>query len=93
MHNDCFIFTLSNPHAIPPTKYSLKPGKIGTQCRSTSCAVFGSGDINVSANSNSNLTSFTSFPGSYVNTTEKGDTTFTGAYRFSSKEIEVYLVL
>jgi TLD len=47
-HPDCFIFTLTNPHSIPPTKYQLNPGNSGIYCDQSYHATFGGGnDITV----------------------------------------------
>jgi hypothetical protein len=94
-HPDCFIFTLTNPHGIPPTKYTLKPGDTkAVKGEPNSGVIFGSGhDIHVYSNSHAESTSNTTFPESYVDTTGKGNGTFTGSRYFTAKEIEVYSVV
>lgn len=89
-----FIFTLSNPHAIPPTRYQISPSRINFSiyCDPACCAAFGMTDIYVSNSSSQNMESCTNFPHSFVDTTGKGNLTFTGNYNFSSAEIEVYVV-
>jgi len=91
-HPNCFIFTLHNPHHIPPSKYPLLPGdKHGIRCNSAYGPVFGGGDdIRVYSNSNNTNSSFTYFPNSYIDTTGKGLETFTGVKYFTTKEVEVY---
>jgi TLD len=92
-HPDCFIFTLTNPHSIPPTKYQLKPGNPhGIYCAQSYHANFGGSAILVTPNSHQNNESCTIFPGSYDDTTGKGTSTFTGARNFTTNEIEVYSV-
>jgi hypothetical protein len=55
--------------------------------------IFGSGhDIVVVSDSNQNKASSTNFPSSFVDTTGRGQKTFTGDYNFTTNEIEVYLV-
>jgi hypothetical protein len=93
-HPDAFIFTLFNPHSIPPTKYLLQPqDAFAIRGHHSYCAVFGSGDITVTSNSNINNTSSAYFPSSYVDTTGRGKLTFTGTINFTCQEIEVYQVL
>ena len=92
-HPECFIFTLTNPHNIPPTKYPLKDPKdeYAIWCLPGSGPSFGRGrDIAVKSSSPND--SYTDFPKSYSDTTGKGDKTFTGALRFTTNEIEVYSV-
>ena len=38
-------------------------------------------------------TSYTNFPHSYIDTTNKGNNTFTGAKNYTANEIEIFLVL
>ncbi|CAF0818161.1 unnamed protein product [Adineta steineri] len=88
-----FLFTLRNPHNIPPTKYTIKYDyvEIAIYDDSDSGPRFGSGaDMRVCDNSNSNYASYTIFPTSYNDTTGKGKNTFTGAKNFSTSEIEVF---
>ncbi|CAF3572370.1 unnamed protein product [Rotaria sp. Silwood1] len=52
---------------------------------------FGSGhDIYLANVSNSNNSSYIGFPSGYVDTTGKGNNTFTGARNFTTSDIEVY---
>ncbi|CAF1387192.1 unnamed protein product [Rotaria sordida] len=88
-----FLFTLTNPHNIPPTKYLINPGKaVHTVHHNSSCGpYFGAGpDMYLANGSNSNNSSRTNFPASYLDTTGKGNDTFTGASNFTTSDIEVF---
>ncbi|CAF3618799.1 unnamed protein product [Rotaria sp. Silwood1] len=88
-----FLFTLTNPHDISPTKYLINPGNIGSAVYHHSAygPTFGSGhDIYLANVSNSNNSSYIGFPSGYVDTTGKGNNTFTGARNFTTSDIEVY---
>ncbi|CAF4214461.1 unnamed protein product, partial [Adineta steineri] len=88
-----FLFTLINPHNIPPRKYNIKPARAAyAVCHAdTKGPTFGNGhdmfvyDYNVSNNS-----SYTIFPWSYNDTTYKGNNTFIGAEHFTTTDIEVF---
>lgn len=92
-----FIFTLSNPHNIPPTKYI--PSKQAF-CNSVNYGPHFY-DIHVVPNSNDYATSWSIFPRRYVDTTGKGKTTFFEPARldsynnpcFAVSDIEIYSVL
>jgi len=92
-HAEGFIFTLSNPHNIPPTKYSRNlQNTYSIHCHQSFGPIFGAGyDIIVdyTYQNNRNYTHFTS----YTDTTGKGDNTFTGARYFTTTEIEVFSVI
>jgi hypothetical protein len=91
-----FVFTLINPHGIPPTMYSNN----GPESNNNSYSIydysnygptFGGGfDLHVSDCSNTNLSSYTNFPYSYEDTTGYGNKTFTRSYFFQTNEIEVF---
>jgi len=89
--SSAFLFTLTNPHQIPPTKYSIKSPNDNTIL---SCLwlgpTFGRYDICVSSDSNKNTFSNIGFPSNYYDTTGMGDKTFTGGQKFQTSEIEVY---
>ena len=86
--NDPFLFTLTNPHGIPPTKYEIKLRNHAIYDHANYGPTFGAGfDLCVKGPSETN--SF-SFPHSYVDTTKKGFGTFTGERNFQMKDIEVY---
>lgn len=95
-HPLSFIFSLSNPHSLPPTRFSLKPGNPYAIlcCPSSnkySFAFGGGSDIIVCSDSHSSNHSFFKFPFSYVDTTGKGRLMFTGTEKFTTRDIEVYL--
>jgi hypothetical protein len=97
-HPNTFIFTLTNPHSIPPTKYLLKPNdQYAVMCfdyPNRWCFAFGGGsDIIVCSDSHQNQFSHSNFPHSYVDTTGRGKETFTGSTKFVVQEIEVYCVV
>ncbi|CAF1122271.1 unnamed protein product [Rotaria sp. Silwood1] len=88
-----FLFTLTNPHNIPPTKYIINPDKTeyAVYHRYDYGPTFGSGhDIYLTNASNLNVLNYTEFPGSYLDTTRKGNATFTGARNFTVSDIEVF---
>lgn len=91
-HPECFLFTICNPHDLPPTKYPLKKASANAVFLSSdTCASFGSGcDLKVSPNANLHSDSYTNFPHDYEDTTGKGHATFTGAKQFHASEVEVY---
>jgi len=91
--SNAFLFTLTNPHNILPTKYPVQPSKTqhtvyhGNGYGPT----FGGGhDLYVCTNSNSNNSSYTNFPNTYTDTTGQGNNTFTGTRNFTASDIEVF---
>jgi len=90
---NAFLFTLTNPNDIPPTRYPVQPSK-------TQHTVYHSGgygptfgashDLHISSNSNSNNSCSTRFPSTYTDTTGRGNTTFTGNLNFTASDIEVF---
>ncbi|CAF1062656.1 unnamed protein product [Adineta steineri] len=88
-----FLFTLTNPHNIPPTKYTIRSDRAVNAIYDSSDygPTFGAGcDIGIHNTSNSNYSNYTYFPLSYDDTTGKGNNTFTGANCFTTSEIEVF---
>ena len=83
-----FIFTLVNPWSIPPTRYSIQPGRQSNAiCGNSSCGpIFGYSDICVNS---VNQCSF-GFPNAYTDTTARGNQTFTNCESCTINEIEVY---
>jgi hypothetical protein len=87
-----FLFTLRNPHGVPPRKFALREEKKGNAilCVSDYGPVFYNG-ISVRDNCNN---SYTWFGTGYVNRSYVNDTRFkeflTGAEEFTVKEIEVF---
>ncbi|CAF0815357.1 unnamed protein product [Adineta steineri] len=92
--NAAFLFTLTNPHDIPPTKYNNKSFFHGIDAiydDSGSGPTFGNGsDIYISDSSNNINSSYTNFPTTYYDTTGEGNNTFTGAKNFTTSDIEVF---
>lgn len=86
-----FLFTLTNPHNISPTKYMIKSGNEGNAVyhHSGYGPTFGGHDIHIANNSNTSNSSI-GFSHSYVDTTGKGNSTFTGASSFLVSDIEVF---
>ncbi len=86
-----FLFTLTNPHRIPPTKYPVKSsGDCATWSAIGLGPTFGHFDICIHPNSNQNAGSNIGFPKNYRDTTGIGENTFTGTTTFQTSEIEVY---
>jgi hypothetical protein len=88
-----FLFTLTNPHNIPPTKYFIKSYRVGTAIygKNNYGPTFGAGhDIYLANNSNSNSASYIYFPHSYIDTTGQYEKTFAGDKNFSTSDIEVF---
>lgn len=88
-----FLFTLANPYNIEPTKYQIDPSKAGYAVKQDPAdgpRFNGGDDLRLYANSNSNNSSFTAFPHTYIDTTKMGNNTFTGARNFTTSDIEVF---
>ncbi|CAF1085204.1 unnamed protein product [Adineta steineri] len=89
--NHPFLFTLTNPHGIPPTKYFNKMSTYAIYTHKSYGPTFGAGhDIYICNNSNINKNSSINFPHSYFDTTNQGSNTFTGNKAFRTRDIEVY---
>jgi len=88
-----FLFTLTNPHNIKPTKFTCKNPIYAQGNNPLGGPAFGGGDIYISPQSHSDSTSCTNFPTSYNDTTGKGDKLFTGAKSFKTQDIEVFKVI
>jgi hypothetical protein len=90
-NNGPFLFTLTNPHRIPPTKYPIEDAKYSI-CDADKCGpTFGGGpDLYVCDNSQTRTHSYTDFPDSFIDTTNRGNLTFTGSEHFQTSDIEVY---
>jgi hypothetical protein len=89
---DSFLFTLTNPNGIPPTKYLPKEGENaifqGGAIRQVGPA-FGK-DVWVVDNCNK-VADNIEFPSSFLDTTGKGKNTFTGSGKFTVSDIEVFI--
>ncbi|PRP85000.1 hypothetical protein PROFUN_07288 [Planoprotostelium fungivorum] len=92
------IFTLTNPHGIEPTFYPLKEECILPKVyKSDMGAIFGGNekwghDIRVSGNPQVEACTI-QFPVDFVDTTGKGDKTFTGENTLRLNEVEVYSLI
>ena len=86
-----FLFTLGNPYDIPPTKYLVNPGNAANAVLHSGFhgPYFGSGALCVSSVSNTNNSSI-GFPNVYVDSTAKGNVTFTGSNTFLVTDMEVF---
>jgi len=90
-----FLFTLINPHALPPTQYpiNLDQTQHATHCHPLQCATFGRGpDLAIHLSPHPNRDSYTYFPNTYCDTTGMGGATFTDSVYFMTTDVEVYLV-
>lgn len=85
-----FLFTLTNPHGIPATKYSVKSSGEHALVPNAMGPTFGQYDICVYPNSNLNCQSFIKFPSYFLDSTGKGYLTFTGSTNFTTTDIEIY---
>ena len=82
-----FLFTLVNPHNLPPTKFVLKDSKSTSHAVSFSKngITFGEQDLCINGNKG-----FTNFPNLYGDVTGKRHETFTGQSDFYITDIEIY---
>lgn len=92
---EAFVFTLKNPHDIPPTQYLINPTDVQRAYFGgpTWCAAFGYGDLRIQGDSHTKNSAYSFFPKSYVDTTGKGNKTFAGEDYFSIVDLEVYEVI
>ncbi|CAF1168933.1 unnamed protein product [Adineta ricciae] len=90
-----FIFTLTNPNSIPPTRYLIRGGleQYGYYDSSSYGPTFGGGHDIYLRNYSNATDCHTSFPATYTDTTNKGSITFTGNFTFRPREIEIYKLL
>jgi hypothetical protein len=88
--NNAFIFTLTNPHGIPPTKYGIN----SINCAISDVANFGptfGGGHDIYVPQNSDVTNgYCGFPHTYLDTTGRGNNTLTGSRSLLLTEIEVF---
>ena len=89
-----FIFTLRNPHNIPPTKYTLiNSGSYSLYDHVSYLPTFGGGlDMQTSENCNENNSNYFKFPNTFRDTTGFAGNTFTGNSNWRANEIEVFIV-
>jgi len=89
-----FLFTLTNPHGIVPTKYILHNNKImyAIRCIPTYGPTFGGGhDLYICDNANISVGSYINLSHTFKDTTGKGNTTFTGQYNgWEVADLEVF---
>jgi hypothetical protein len=92
-----FLFTLTNPHDIPPTKYSIHPDRKDNAVyhfeHHGPCFGKHGATCDVCVSNFPKDTSYQntiSFPGAYLDTTGKGKQTFTGSGTFGLSDIEVF---
>jgi hypothetical protein len=90
--NASFVFTLKNPHNIPPTRYNCKKPQYELYGDSGYGPTFGPNDLVIYSNSNANQSSYSSLGHSYNDTTGRGAATFTGNQNFQVGEHEVFAV-
>jgi len=95
-----FVFTLKNPHNIPPSKFNMKQDWLNHSicCDINLGPIFGCNDIRIENNCNSKSNRFTFYdfqPGEYCfdDTTGKKRLLFTGTPRYLVKEIEVFNII
>jgi hypothetical protein len=92
-----FLFTIKNPHGLPPQLFPLKEDHKSSAifCASRSGPSFGGGsDLYICTQSNASNQSYTNFGHSYNNSTGfTGHTVLTGEYNFIVREIEVFEVI
>lgn len=81
-----FLFTLTNPHGIQPTKFLKNPKAANSVGHAKHIGAYFGGvvkdkkhliDIQVTTDANMNLNSRFDFPSSYIDTTDKGEILFT----------------
>jgi hypothetical protein len=87
-----FLFTLTNPHNLPPKRFPLKAKRDGQAilCHSEHGPHFGE-DIAVADEGNINPISFAVLATAYTKDPEvRGYSLFTGSFTFRVKEIEVF---
>jgi small GTP-binding protein len=90
-----FLFTLKNPHNLPPQHFKLIGRQESSAIRvsSKACACFGNDDLFVCGGCNTNVSHSRGFGSTYENTTGiEGRLVFTGADTFIVNEIEVFAV-
>ena len=90
-NNGPFLFTLTNSHDIPPTKYPVKLRNHAVYDHANHGPTFGAGfDLCVNGQNRDSDTNSFNFPHSYVDTTKQGALTFTGNRNFRMNDLEVY---
>ena len=95
-----FVFTLKNPHDIPPTKFNMKKNWLDHSicCDVNLGPIFGCNDIRIENDCDVNSNSFKYYdftPGEYCfdDTTGKKRMLFTGNSSYKVEEIEVFKII
>ncbi len=88
--NASFVFTLKNPHNIPPTRYSCKNPANELYGHSNYGPTIGGSDLLVADQANANNHSQCHLGYSYNDTTGLAERTFTGNKHFYVAEYEVF---
>ena len=84
----CFLFLVENPHGDAPTCFECTEDRRTMFGGSSYGPYFGAGaDLYISSDGRS---SATVFPSSYTDTLGRGNATFTGAYKFTLEDYEVW---
>jgi hypothetical protein len=90
---NAFIFTLKNPHHIPPTQFHFTNHGEAFRDEAQLLLKFGANPYDINTNERpDSLDSTFNFPVSYFDTTGKGKALFTGNVIWRAKEIEVLIV-
>jgi hypothetical protein len=90
-----FLFTVKNPHNLPPQKFKLIKGQESSAIKvsSKNCSCFGEDDLFISSDCNRRRSHCRGFGTAYENTTGiEGRLVFAGSDTFIVSEIEVFEV-
>eukprot|EP00026_Physarum_polycephalum_P005143 Phypoly_transcript_05172.p1 GENE.Phypoly_transcript_05172~~Phypoly_transcript_05172.p1 ORF type:complete len:365 (+),score=43.73 Phypoly_transcript_05172:909-2003(+) len=88
----CFLFTLTNPASIPPTKYVRNGNNRSLFGGVDFGPTFGAGDLCLKNDTDTTIHAYSNFPAKYIDTTNHGQKTFAGAQNFTISEVEVFEV-
>jgi len=87
-----FLFTVTNPHGDPITRFMSNGDEYAVRCYSGHGPTFGAGPADLDVSGAFDGSSFTHFPHSYNDTRGRRGATFTGAWKFTPAEVEVWAV-
>ena len=87
----CFLFLVENPHNDAPTCFECKDTQCSTYCYPSYGPTFGNGHDLLIHQGGDTGASYTTFE-SYTDTLGRGAATFTGDYRFTPEDYEVWAV-
>jgi hypothetical protein len=96
LSSESFLFTLKNPHDLPPQRFQLIKGQESSAIRvsSRTCSCFGDDDLFICGDCDRSPSHSRGFGSTYENTTEiDGRFVFTGSDTFIVQEIEVLEVV